>query len=1061
MMEPDDGPGMPSRRQQSFVGRAAPLGVLQRCLGTALSGRPHVVFVEGDPGIGKSRLVAELLTSARGRGASVLAGHCREDSTIPYLPIATALAPLGEELGEGALLVDPAAACVGDVVDALDPRPATPIVAACRAAVGAATRRPVVIVVEDLHWADPPTADLFEQLVTTALIAGTTASTPILVVATLRPPSGATARIVERLRRESDVSWVRVVGMDELELNDLLTSLGPARPSRSLLSAVAEATDGNPLLAKTLYGRLAETGGLGVRDGEVISLVDDLSPMAGGLDAELRRRLDAVGEDCRSLLTVAAFIGDGGLLADLEAVIPTDIDALLAEAEAAGLLDDDGVRYRFDHPVLRRLLYTGPGGRSRQRLHLEIADHLELADAGSWSRATEIADHLRKAGPQVDRARLARVCRAAGSQAYSLGAWGAAARYLDVAIEADPPDGLRERAELALRAGVGHFRDHDLAGTEQRLLEAIADARMAGHLDVWASAALLLTRARVTIGPGSVGAGVDTTILEELLQAIDSDDRRAGEAVGLLAEVHFHAFDFAGGWSLLDDARRRAEHNEDDDLATNVEFAAGLQQLGRLEVGSAQKSFWASVDHASRLADPWKRAWGLGRLPLVEMMRGELIAAETIAGEAGRLATSTHDWAEHALATACRMQVAAARAEYAAAETAGAVALQMYRRSDYSFVPILVYLAFAASRSARGDVAGADEALDEWAELGGRSLAPYRLLVLASTGDPADLADSRTFRPVGDRPVNLFTLPTLCAQVEVGMTLGDTMLLDDARGPLTSAHRIGIRWSAGWPMQLSRLLAGTSRVLGRSDDAARWCDVAAAEATASGAAGELARVSLERARLADARGDNATATAEANSAAAEFDRLGMLPLAIAAQRIGGPGSDADRVLRTIMFTDLVGSTAMNLRTGDTVYLELLGRHNRILRRRLRQFDGVELKHTGDGIGAWFTSPAAAAECALVARDDLAEHNVSHPETPLLVRFGLASGTPIPHEGDLYGISMSLAARMCQSAAPNQVLVSADVAESAGGGQLTFRPLGPIAMKGFPEPLPAFAAERAA
>jgi class 3 adenylate cyclase len=92
---------------------------------------------------------------------------------------------------------------------------------------------------------------------------------------------------------------------------------------------------------------------------------------------------------------------------------------------------------------------------------------------------------------------------------------------------------------------------------------------------------------------------------------------------------------------------------------------------------------------------------------------------------------------------------------------------------------------------------------------------------------------------------------------------------------------------------------------------------------------------------------------------------------------------------------------------------------------------------------------------------LAEHNVSHPETPLFVRFGLASGTPIPHEGDLYGISMSLAARMCQSAAPNQVLVSAEVAESAAGGHLAFRPLGPIAMKGFPEPLPAFAAERAA
>ena len=131
-----------------------------------------------------------------------------------------------------------------------------------------------------------------------------------------------------------------------------------------------------------------------------------------------------------------------------------------------------------------------------------------------------------------------------------------------------------------------------------------------------------------------------------------------------------------------------------------------------------------------------------------------------------------------------------------------------------------------------------------------------------------------------------------------------------------------------------------------------------------------------------------------------------------------------------MFTDLVGSTELNVRTGDIAYLDLLDRHNKILRRRLRQFDGVELKHTGDGIGSWFSSPSAACECALATREDLAEHNASYPETPLFVRFGLASGTPIPHEGDLYGVSMSLAARMCQQASPNEVLVSADVAAEA-------------------------------
>ena len=185
----------------------------------------------------------------------------------------------------------------------------------------------------------------------------------------------------------------------------------------------------------------------------------------------------------------------------------------------------------------------------------------------------------------------------------------------------------------------------------------------------------------------------------------------------------------------------------------------------------------------------------------------------------------------------------------------------------------------------------------------------------------------------------------------------------------------------------------------------------------------------------------------------------MLPLALMARRLGGVQVTSVGVVRTIMFTDLVGSTELNVRTGDIAYLDLLDRHNKILRRRLRQFDGVELKHTGDGIGSWFSSPSAACECALATRDDLAEHNASYPETPLFVRFGLASGTPIPHEGDLYGVSMSLAARMCQQASPNEVLVSADVAAEAAAGRLAFRPLQPVSLKGFPEPVPAFAVGR--
>ena len=149
--------------------------------------------------------------------------------------------------------------------------------------------------------------------------------------------------------------------------------------------------------------------------------------------------------------------------------------------------------------------------------------------------------------------------------------------------------------------------------------------------------------------------------------------------------------------------------------------------------------------------------WGLGRLPIVEVSRGELSAAAGHATEAAALATATHDWAEHALASACTMQVAMCRSEFAHAEAEGELALQMYRRSDYAFVPPLVYPALAAARAARGDVDGANAALDDWATVGGRGLAPYRLLITAATFDRdalAALAPVPAGRRPTDRPVH-------------------------------------------------------------------------------------------------------------------------------------------------------------------------------------------------------------------------------------------------------------------------------------------------------------------
>ena len=142
-----------------------------------------------------------------------------------------------------------------------------------------------------------------------------------------------------------------------------------------------------------------------------------------------------------------------------------------------------------------------------------------------------------------------------------------------------------------------------------------------------------------------------------------------------------------------------------------------------------------------------------------------------------------------------------------------------------------------------------------------------------------------------------------------------------------------------------------------------------------------------------------------------------------------------------MITDLVDSTPLNQRLGDRRFVELLREHNRVVRTRLRQHDGVEFKHTGDGIGSTFFTAGAAVQCALGIRDDIERFNQDREE-PLQIRIGLSSGTVINNEGDLFGIAVIEAFRVCDHATDGRILVSPDVPPLVHSAEsFSFQPIG--------------------
>jgi class 3 adenylate cyclase len=173
----------------------------------------------------------------------------------------------------------------------------------------------------------------------------------------------------------------------------------------------------------------------------------------------------------------------------------------------------------------------------------------------------------------------------------------------------------------------------------------------------------------------------------------------------------------------------------------------------------------------------------------------------------------------------------------------------------------------------------------------------------------------------------------------------------------------------------------------------------------------------------------------------------------------GPGQatgEVDSGHRAILFTDIVGSTAMTSRLGDRMAIELVRAHDAVVRRCLGQSSGREVKHTGDGIMAAFASAAAAVDCARLIQQELKRYNRGNPE-PIHVRIGLDCGEPVEDSNDLFGSTVQLAARLCAAASSDAILVSENIFREYGASDL-FTYATRRRLKGFSKPVLAFQCE---
>jgi class 3 adenylate cyclase len=162
----------------------------------------------------------------------------------------------------------------------------------------------------------------------------------------------------------------------------------------------------------------------------------------------------------------------------------------------------------------------------------------------------------------------------------------------------------------------------------------------------------------------------------------------------------------------------------------------------------------------------------------------------------------------------------------------------------------------------------------------------------------------------------------------------------------------------------------------------------------------------------------------------------------------------ESAFRSIMFTDMVGSTEMTGRLGDAMAVELIRAHDAIIRRCLERHGGAEVKHLGDGIMASFKDPSDSVRCAIRIQEEFATYN-AHSKIPLRIRIGLHAGEPVEESNDLFGSAVQMTSRICDSAQAGATLVSREIKDACSGSDLRFESMGSRTLKGFSEPVQLF------
>jgi class 3 adenylate cyclase len=1086
-----------------FVGREKEMDELRAGLEDSLSGRGRLLMLVGEPGIGKTRTSEELATYASLRNVQVLWGRCYEGEGAPaYWPWVQLVRSyihdrdpqdLMTEMGPGAADI---AEVVSEVRERLPGLPTPPTLEPEQARFrlfdsittflkNGAKRQPLVLVLDDLHWADKPSL-LLLQFLARELRGGR-----LMVLGTYRDVElrrqHPLSQTLGELAREGLSQRIVLRGLTKRDVARFLEITSGVKPPEGLVTAVYQETEGNPFFVNEVVRLLVADGRL-ERPEEVKSWSVTIPQ---GVREVVGRRLDHLSDECNRVLTIASVIGREFGLDALERVSDVSGDRLLdALEEAVGArviveVPRSPGRYSFSHALMRETLYEELSTTRRVRQHRQIGEALEALYGESVEpHLAELAYHFSEGAQGGDVDKAIDYAVRAGERATELLAYEEATNHYELALQAlelKEQPAATQHCELLLALGEAQIK----AGEPQKAMEtcdrAAGIARDMGSPETLARAALDFGRASGATGAIAERSQPAVDLIEEALSVLpEGDSALRAMLLGRLANILWLA--------RTSQDRVLSRARESVEMARRVKdseaLVIALQGMRFALTGSEEVDERVAVSTeilqmAEQAGDKTAAYYGLEWRCLDLLEAGDVssldVEVETLDDMADELRQPALRWFPQAL----KATLLLFRGRLEDADEQGQQALVTARRFSRGFLlPSGVQL-FALRRE-QGRLAELEGAQKAFADRF-PAVPSYRcgLAYVHSEQRREEEAREQFERlaasgfaevPRDDAwQIGMIFLSEVCA------FLGDAaraaalydLLLPYAR--LNVGHVGNARFGSG-----SRFLGLLAATMERWEDAEKRFEDALEMNTRMGAKPWIAWTQHQYADMLvrrDGRGDRDRALELLSQAlnTAQQLRLKTLTVRALALKLQAQGIDLSEVqtsidavaasvyvdkpdLRshaspdgtvTILFSDIEGSTEMTERLGDQRWLEVLHEHNAIIRERVAACGGFEVKSEGDGFMLAFQSARTAVRCAVDIQQALAERNDGADE-PIKVRIGLHTGEAIKEgdaqtgRDDFFGKHVILAARIASQAQGGEVLVSSllkDLTDS--GGEVEF------------------------